>query len=123
MTNWDRGQWGEGVATRFLQRKRYDVLARNWRFGRDEIDIVADDNGVLVFVEVKTRSSASGIGAYGAARATRKKRALCRARNAFLQTRAEYAQTYRLDVIEVLTPKFTNRADKIVHFENVGFAG
>jgi putative endonuclease len=109
---------------RFLQRKRYDVLARNWRSGHDEIDIVAkDDDGVLVFVEVKTRSLADRIGGYGAARTPRKKQALCRARNAFLETHARDAQTYRLDVIEVLTPKFTNRADKIVHFENVGFAG
>jgi putative endonuclease len=117
-----RGRWGEGVATRFLQRKRYDVLARNWRSGRDEVDIIADDGGVLVFVEVKTRSAADMIGGYGAARTTRKKQALRRASKAFLQTRAEQVQTYRMDVIEVLTPKHTNRADKIVHFENIGFA-
>jgi putative endonuclease len=122
MISQDRGRWGEGVATRFLQGKSYDVLARNWRSGHDEIDIVADDAGVLVFVEVKTRSFADKIGAYGAARTTRKKQALRRARNAFLETRAGYAQTHRLDVIEILTPKYTNRADKIVHFENVGFS-
>lgn len=117
-----RGRWGEGVATRFLQRKRYGVLARNWRAGHDEIDIVADDDGVLVFVEVKTRSATDRIGGYAAARTTRKKQALSRARDAFLQMHARDAQTHRLDVIEVLTPKYTNRADKIVHFENIGFA-
>ncbi|MDR2677619.1 MAG: YraN family protein [Puniceicoccales bacterium] len=122
MRNQDRGQWGEGVATRFLQEKCYDVLARNWRCGHDEVDIIANDAGVLVFVEVKTRSSADMIGGYGAARTSRKKQALCRARDAFLQTHAVDAQTYRLDVIEVLTPKYINRADRIVHFENIGFS-
>ncbi|MDR1456925.1 MAG: YraN family protein [Puniceicoccales bacterium] len=120
MVTKDRGRWGEGVAMRFLQRKSYDVLARNWRSGHDEIDIIAEDDGVLVFVEVKTRSFSDVIGAYGAARAARKKKALCRARDAFLKIYS--ALTYRMDVIEVLTPKSTNRADKIIHFENVGFS-
>jgi putative endonuclease len=52
------GNWGEQLACQWLESKGYTILHRNWRHGRDEIDIVARDNGFLVVVEVKTRSSA-----------------------------------------------------------------
>jgi putative endonuclease len=51
------GKHGEELAVRFLIRKRYRILARNWRDRGGEIDIVARDGGTLVFVEVKTRTS------------------------------------------------------------------
>lgn len=51
------GHWGENRAHRYLQRKGYAVLARNWRYRPEsgEIDIVAWKDDVLVFAEVKTR--------------------------------------------------------------------
>jgi putative endonuclease len=49
------GTRGEDAAVRHLKEKGYRILARNFRFERAEVDIVAEDNGVLVFVEVKTR--------------------------------------------------------------------
>ncbi|MEI6696867.1 MAG: YraN family protein [Bacteroidota bacterium] len=51
------GASGEKAAENFLKEKGYQILARNWRFGSDEIDIVARHNGFLVIVEVKTRST------------------------------------------------------------------
>jgi putative endonuclease len=53
------GQRGEDLAHRHLRRKRYTVVARNWRppQGGGEIDIVAWEGDSLVFVEVKTRAS------------------------------------------------------------------
>ncbi len=51
------GKIGEDIAQEFLIDKGYKVLERNWRFKRAEIDIIAKDpDGVLVFIEVKTRS-------------------------------------------------------------------
>lgn len=52
-----QGAEGENLAVAFLEKKGYRVLDRNYRFERGEIDIVAEDNGVLVFIEVKARSS------------------------------------------------------------------
>lgn len=49
------GDRGEDIATRFLVRKGYHLLERNWRVGHLEVDIIAEHFGTLVFVEVKTR--------------------------------------------------------------------
>lgn len=53
------GHRGEELAVRHLIRKKYRILARNWRDRGGELDIVARDGGTLVFVEVKTRTSDS----------------------------------------------------------------
>lgn len=51
------GEEGEKIAVRYLKSKGYIVYQTNWRFGKLEIDIIADDGQELVFIEVKTRSS------------------------------------------------------------------
>lgn len=53
----DLGKEGEDIATEFLIRKGYIIRHRNWRSGRKEVDIVAESEGQLVFVEVKTRKN------------------------------------------------------------------
>ncbi|WP_067184136.1 YraN family protein [Microtetraspora niveoalba] len=53
------GRQGEELAAEFLRSRGIPVLARNWRCKEGEIDIVARDGGVLVVVEVKTRSGRS----------------------------------------------------------------
>jgi len=50
------GNLGEEKATLFLQEIGYQILERNWRFSKAEIDIIAKDGEVLVFVEVKAKS-------------------------------------------------------------------
>lgn len=52
------GATGEDLACAWLARQGLTVLHRNWRHGRNEIDIVARDGRFLVVVEVKTRSNA-----------------------------------------------------------------
>lgn len=55
----DLGRAGEEAAARYLMFRDYSILARNWRAGHLELDIVAQKKGVLVFVEVKTLGSDS----------------------------------------------------------------
>lgn len=50
------GRWGEGRAARFLERRGWIVLARNYRFGRREVDLVIRRDDIVAFVEVKTRA-------------------------------------------------------------------
>ena len=51
------GERGEIAAARFLERRGYDIVERNWTCKAGEADIVAKDNENLVFVEVKTRTN------------------------------------------------------------------
>ena len=50
-----RGRWAEGLAALYLAAKGYRVLARRFRSGGGEIDLVARRKDILVFVEVKAR--------------------------------------------------------------------
>jgi putative endonuclease len=55
------GNQGEEIAAEFLQQRGYEILARNYRYKHSEIDLIVRKNDIIVFVEVKTRSS-SGFG-------------------------------------------------------------
>ncbi len=50
------GKKGEAIAVDFLLEKGYKILETNWRYSRAEIDLIAMDGEILVFVETKTRS-------------------------------------------------------------------
>jgi len=51
------GKKGEALTEEYLIRNGYQILAKNWRYLKAEIDITAQKEGVLAIVEVKTRSS------------------------------------------------------------------
>ncbi len=53
------GVQGERVATDWLQQNGFLVVARNWRYRRFEVDIIARKSGFVIFVEVKTRKGVS----------------------------------------------------------------
>ena len=53
----ETGIKGEQIAENFLLKKGYEVLHRNWRFEKKEVDLIVLKEGVLVFVEVKTRKN------------------------------------------------------------------
>ena len=49
------GRWGEDLATEYLRSKDYVIIDRDWHSGHRDLDIIAEDDDVVVFVEVKTR--------------------------------------------------------------------
>ena len=55
--NIELGKRGEDAAARFLYRRGYEIVERNWTCSAGEADIIARDEEWVVFVEVKTRSS------------------------------------------------------------------
>jgi len=95
-----RGQQGETEAAQFLRDRGWKIVARNWQNGRDELDLVAWDGEVLVFVEVRTRASRAVVSGYHSVTA-RKKRALARAARAYLRGLTPPPAHFRFDIVEV----------------------
>jgi putative endonuclease len=52
-----KGRRGEGLATAFLKEKNFTIRETNWRAGKHEVDIIAEKDNFLIFVEVKTRAT------------------------------------------------------------------
>jgi putative endonuclease len=50
------GQKGEELADEHLKKAGYNILFRNWKWGRHEIDIIAENDDYIIFAEVKTRA-------------------------------------------------------------------
>jgi len=57
VSNKEVGKKGEDEAVKYLTGKGFEILERNFRFGRNEVDIIARLENLLVFIEVKMRSS------------------------------------------------------------------
>lgn len=52
----DLGKMGEDLAAEHLKKAGYKIVKRNWKTGKNEIDIIAENKDYIVFVEVKTRT-------------------------------------------------------------------
>ena len=57
--NKDLGQEGEQAAANYLKKNGWKINIMNYRFRRSEIDLIASQNDLLIFVEVKTRTNTS----------------------------------------------------------------
>ena len=53
------GNKGEELAVDFLVENKYEILEKNWRYKRAEVDVIAKKDNWIIIIEVKTRSSAS----------------------------------------------------------------
>jgi putative endonuclease len=100
------GELGERIAERWLTRQGYSVLARRWRSGHRDIDLIATRDGtgghVIAFVEVKTRAGVEFGDPVEAVHA-RKQRALIRSAREWIAKNESIATTdYRFDVVGVL---------------------
>ena len=96
----DLGLNGEEFAARYLEAKGYRIVERNYRIRSAEIDLIAERDGVIVFVEVKTRKNKK-YGRPAEAVTLAKQKKIISAASVFMQ-REEYVQSAcRFDVIEV----------------------
>ena len=120
MTNAETGRRGEDAAAEFLEARGYRVMDRNYRFQREEIDVIAfqpnasNDGGMIVFVEVKARSG-TGFGRPEAAVDKAKQQAIMRVAEAYMHERRLIPSPTRFDVVAV---QFGAGAPQIEHFEN-----
>jgi putative endonuclease len=102
---------GEDHAARYLTSKGYRLRERNYRAHAGEVDIIAEHDGELVFIEVKARSSDEH-GTPVEAVTTWKQRRIVSVANSYLRTHERRERAMRFDVVEVfLTP--AGRVQKI----------
>ncbi|MBN7772031.1 YraN family protein [Clostridium aminobutyricum] len=95
------GSYGEAIAATYLESKGYKIVEKNFRCKLGEIDIIASQRDMLVFIEVKTRSST----AYGLpCEAVNKKKQLHLIRTAAFYLLKNHIGEIdqRMDVVEVL---------------------
>ena len=100
------GKSGEERAARELERRGYAILARRYRTRHGEIDIVADDGGTIVFVEVKTRETAE-CGSAAEAVTIHKQRRLTAMAVDYLARNQGHGRPCRFDVVAIDGPVVT----------------
>lgn len=104
------GKKGEEIAKNMLTDKGYSILETNWRFDKDEIDIVAKDGEEIVIVEVKTRST-DFYGFPEDAVNLQKEKFLIRATEAYLEENNLNVDT-RFDIVAII---HNNKETKLHH--------
>ena len=107
------GRAAENLAAELLESKGLRILARNWRRPEGELDIVADDRGVCVFVEVRSRTGTLRGHALETVDA-RKRAQVVRAARLYLDAEPTSATAFRFDVIGVTFDE-TGGAPEVVH--------
>ncbi|MGB4373110.1 MAG: YraN family protein [Halanaerobiales bacterium] len=108
------GKYGEEKAIEYLEKKGYEIIARNYRTGRGEIDIIARDQQYIVFIEVKLRKSL----AYGYPQTAvdyRKQEKIRQLAQYFLLKNGLNTELIRFDVISILVE---SGKSKLEHFIN-----
>jgi putative endonuclease len=108
------GEIGERVAERWLRRKGWRIVQRRFRNGHRDIDLVAEREGLIAFVEVKARKGAE-FGLPVEAVNWRKQRELSRSAHVWIERHGRPEDSYRFDVIGVLVEGATVR---VRHVEN-----
>jgi len=118
------GNFGETAAVKYLKRKHYKILERNYTAGKLELDIIAKKRREIVFIEVKTRSvealdSAMPYGRAADAVDLDKRRNTVNAAYAYMRKNPSKLNM-RVDVIEVYLDKNAEKPKVLTinHFEN-----
>lgn len=115
----DLGKTGETLARRYLEGQGYRILEANWRYRRSEIDLVAMDGPILVFVEVKTR----GTDVFGKPEefvTARKEKLMVDAAIAYMES-IGHDWELRFDIISILYRSETDY--QLEHFPDAFFPG
>jgi putative endonuclease len=107
----DLGQKGEDLAANHLKNAGYKILNRNWKAGKLEIDIIAENKDFIVFVEVKTRTDDFQMHPVTAVN-HEKQRTMIFAANTYLQ-RNNIDKESRFDVITIIKKGDTHQIDHI----------
>ncbi len=111
------GAMGEDAVAKYIQKQGLRILERNWRHGRLELDIIAEDGDILVFIEVKTRqmcgktSPVEGITAH-------KRASFLRAVKSWLSLHDAWNRPCRFDVAGVLYDAQDQTSLQVEYYDN-----
>jgi putative endonuclease len=95
------GELGERIAARYLERSGWQIVARRFRSGRRDIDVIAQQGDVIAFVEVKARSG-DDFGDPVEAVNHRKQRELTKSAQTWIDRHGRNGEVYRFDVMGIL---------------------
>lgn len=109
-----KGNKGEELAVSFLVEKGFEIIERNYRYGKGELDIIARQEDFLVFVEVKSRESLE-YGLPEEAITKKKTTQIRKIAGAYLAEKNITDENIRFDVVAIL---FLNDEVTINHYEN-----
>ncbi len=107
----DLGQKGEELAAEHLKKAGFKILFRNWKWGKHEIDIIAENHDFIVFVEVKTRTDDYQMAPVTAI-TREKQRSIIYAADGYLQ-KYNINKESRFDVITIIKTSDTFQTDHI----------
>ena len=111
------GAWGEALAAEYLQKKRYKLVATNYRTRFGEIDLIVSNRRYLVFVEVKLRKSDVFANAFEYVDKHKQERLRTTAEIYLSQNETDLQP--RFDVVEIYAPEGTlTQKPKIHHMED-----
>jgi putative endonuclease len=94
------GKQGEALAAAYLERIGYRIVARNYRLRLGELDLIAEENGSVVFIEVKTRRDGAAVGPFEAVTRA-KRRQMAKVAMEYLVRHGQSERAARFDVVAV----------------------
>jgi putative endonuclease len=116
-TRAERGTFGEDLAADYCRRTLgYKLIVRNWRYKRDEVDIICRDGEVLVFVEVRARSENALVSGFHSVD-RHKKEVLRRGYKNYLKQLHNPPKHFRFDIIDVAISN--SGSGDVRHYANV----
>lgn len=114
----DKGREAEDLSAEYLVSRGFHILHRNWRYFHKEIDIVAEKDGQLVIIEVKSR--------FGSGRVTADE-LLSRGKQRFIVDAAEaYISKFNIEKetrFDLIVITFSGDGDNVEHIENAFIPG
>jgi putative endonuclease len=113
------GAISESIAVDYLVRRGFQILARNYRVNRKEVDIIAQRASVVAFVEVKARGG-RGYGHPCEAITWKKRREIAHVANVWIARFGTSALAYRFDAIAIT---WQGQSHTIEHIENAWLGG
>lgn len=110
------GKKGEELACEYLRKNGYKIIEQNWHYSKNaEIDIIAEDKGTLVFIEVKTRTTLNYGHPFEAITSTKIEK-IHKGILGYLSTSEKKFKNFRFDGISIVGPE----SPAIEHIKNLG---